>query len=82
MDRFGSLPVPYHIRNAPTGLMKDIGYGKGYKYDHDHDGGIAEQDYLPEKLLGKKYYEPGGRGFEKELLDRLKKISVIRKNKK
>ncbi len=82
VDRFGSLPVPYHIRNAPTGLMKDIGYGKGYKYDHDHDGGIADQDYLPEKLLGKKYYEPDGRGFEKDLLERLQKIAGARKNKK
>ena len=68
VDQSGSLPVPYHIRNAPTGLMKDIGYGKGYKYDHDFDDAIAGQDYLPDKLLGKKYYEPAGRGFEKELL--------------
>ncbi len=82
VDQFGSLPVPYHIRNAPTGLMKDIGYGKGYKYDHEHEDAIADQDYLPEKLLGKKYYKPDGRGFEKELLERLNKIAGIRKNKK
>jgi len=81
VDRFGSLPVPYHIRNASTGLMKEIGYGKDYKYDHDHDNGIAEQDYLPEKLLGKKYYKPDGRGFEKELLERLSRIALIKKNK-
>ncbi len=78
IKRFLSLPVPHHIRNAPTKLMKEAGYGKGYKYDHDHSGSVAGQSYLPEKLLGKKYYTPSERGFEKDLIARLKKIEQIR----
>lgn len=54
VKNFGNLPVPMHIRNAPTGLMKNLGYGKGYKYSPDHDYG-EEQEYLPQKLKGKKY---------------------------
>jgi putative ATPase len=51
--------VPLHLRNAVTGLMRQIGYGKGYKYAHDYEGGIApDQTYLPERLTGKKYYQP------------------------
>jgi putative ATPase len=66
----GALGVPIHIRNAPTSLMKDIGYGKGYKYPHDH-GGYTEQSYLPEQLQGKKYYKPTDNGFDKEIKKRL-----------
>lgn len=54
----GALPVPLHIRNAPTGLMKKLGYGKGYKYPHNYAGAKVEQDYLPDALKGKKYYKP------------------------
>jgi len=82
IKRFLSLPVPHHIRNAPTKLMKEAGYGKGYKYDHDHSGSVASQSYLPEKLLGKKYYTPSERGFEKDLVARLKKIEQIRNRNK
>lgn len=82
IKRFLSLPVPHHIRNAPTRLMKEAGYGKGYKYDHDHSGSVASQSYLPEKLLGKKYYTPSERGFEKDLIARLKKIEQIRSRNK
>jgi putative ATPase len=82
IKRFLSLPVPHHIRNAPTGLMKEAGYGKGYKYDHDFKDAIAYQSYLPQKLLGKKYYMPNQRGFEKELAARLKRIEEIRKKNK
>ena len=58
-------PVPLHLRNAPTKLMKNIGYGKGYDYAHNHEGGRAEDmNCLPEELLGRKYYEPTVRGFE------------------
>jgi putative ATPase len=65
-------PVPLHIRNAPTRLMKDLGYGEGYRYDHAEDDGIAAgQEYLPEKLRGAKWYEPTDRGFEKTLAERL-----------
>ena len=78
IKRFLSLPVPHHIRNAPTGLMKEAGYGKGYKYDHDFEGAVAGQTYLPEKLAGRKYYSPSGRGFEKDLLNRINRIAQLR----
>jgi putative ATPase len=79
IKRFLSLPVPHHIRNAPTGLMKEAGYGKGYKYDHDFKGAVASQTYLPEKLAGTRYYSPSGRGFEKDLQNRINRISQIRR---
>ena len=66
----GALEVPLHIRNAPTSLMKDLGYGKGYKYPHDHDG-YAGQSCLPEELQGKEYYKPTDYGFDKEIKKRL-----------
>jgi len=78
VEEFGSLPVPYHIRNAPTKLMKDIGYGKGYKYDHNYKYAVAKQTYLPEKLLDRTYYNPTDRGCEKELKDRLRRIRDIK----
>jgi len=60
-------PVPLHLRNAPTALMKEIGYSKGYKYAHDFEEGRADMDCLPEELKGKKYYQPTKRGFEGKL---------------
>jgi putative ATPase len=67
-----SASVPLHIRNAPTGLMKSLGYGKGYQYDHDAPEGFAvEQEYLPEELRGVRWYEPSGLGFEKQIAERL-----------
>jgi putative ATPase len=59
-----ALPVPLHLRNAPTGLMKKLGYGKDYRYPHDDVGAINEQTYMPEKLEGRTYYEPSERGYE------------------
>ena len=82
VEEFGSLPVPYHIRNAPTRLMKDIGYGKGYKYAHDYNDAVVDQTHLPEKLLARKYYRPADRGFEKELIERLKAINILKKKQK
>jgi putative ATPase len=70
-----TLPVPMHIRNAPTKLMKELGYGNGYKYPHDYSNAIVGQSYLPEKLKGRKYYLPTERGFEKILKERLAKIA-------
>lgn len=67
----GSLPVPLHIRNAPTALMKELGYNKGYKYAHDYKDGYAPQEHLPEKLQGQRYYHPTGRGYEKIVKQRL-----------
>jgi len=64
-------PVPLHIRNAPTGLMKDLGYGAGYKYAHDFEQAFVPQDYLPEALRGAKWYEPTEFGFEKDVMKRL-----------
>jgi len=72
----GALPVPLHIRNAPTGLMKELGYGKGYKYPHNYEGAQVEQDYLPDELKGKIYYKPTDRGFDKEIRERLKDRSL------
>ena len=69
----GALPVPMHIRNAPTKLMKEIGYGQNYKYPHDYEGATIEETYLPDKLAGKKYYEPTDRGYEKRIRDFMKK---------
>lgn len=56
VKKYGSLPVPFHLRNAPTQLMKDLNYGRGYKYAHDYEGNWVEQNYLPEDLQGKRYY--------------------------
>jgi len=67
----GGLPVPLHIRNAPTKLMKEMGYGKGYQYAHDYDQGYAGQDCLPEKLAGRTFYEPKGHGYEKNIRERM-----------
>ncbi|MCH7717795.1 MAG: replication-associated recombination protein A [Gemmatimonadetes bacterium] len=64
-------PVPLHVRNAPTGLMKELGYGKGYRYDHAEGGYAAGQEYLPEVLRGVQWYEPSEQGFEKKIGERL-----------
>ena len=64
-------PVPLHIRNAPTKLMKDIGYGSGYRYDHAEGGHAAGQEYLPDALRGTRWYEPGNAGYEKTIAERL-----------
>lgn len=67
----GALPVPLHIRNAPTKLMKEQGYGKGYQYAHDYEDGYSGQECLPERLAGRKFYEPAGHGYEKSILERM-----------
>ncbi|MGH2533540.1 MAG: replication-associated recombination protein A [Thermomicrobiales bacterium] len=70
-------PVPLHLRNAPTGLMKELGYGQGYRYAHDYAEGIVGQQNLPENLLDRQYYRPTDRGFEAELQARQKRIREI-----
>jgi putative ATPase len=72
-------PVPLHIRNAPTGLMKHLGYGRGYKYAHDYEDQTAPMECLPEALAGKRFYEPKDVGFEKEIRERLEKMRKARK---
>jgi putative ATPase len=64
-------PVPLHVRNAPTPLMKQLGYGKGYRYDPDEPDGVAPQTYLPERLEGERFYEPGASGYEAGIGERL-----------
>jgi putative ATPase len=64
-------PVPLHLRNAPTRLMKQLEYGRGYQYAHDEPDAVADMDCLPESLAGRKYYQPTERGFEKEIKRRL-----------
>lgn len=72
--KFGDLPVPLHIRNAPTKLMKNMDYGKGYQYSHSYENNFSEQEYLPSELSGKKFYEPGKNAREEELRKFLKKL--------
>lgn len=67
----GALLVPLHLRNAPTKLMKELGYHKGYQYAHDYEAGYSGQPCLPEKLAGRKFYEPKGYGYEKNILERM-----------
>jgi putative ATPase len=73
----GALPVPVHLRNAPTKLMKEIGYGKNYQYAHDSKDGLVAQEHLPEKLQGKRFYAPTDRGYEAVIGDRLNKWRQI-----
>jgi putative ATPase len=75
-------PVPLHLRNAPTKLMKQLEYGKGYRYAHDEADAVAEMSCLPPALEGRKYYEPPGRGFEKEIKRRLDGWEQIKKTRK
>lgn len=72
VHRTGDLPVPLHIRNAPTRLMKEIGYGKDYKYAHSYEGNFIEMEFLPDKIKGKKYYNPGKNKREEEIREWLK----------
>jgi putative ATPase len=76
VKRTGTLPVPLHLRNAPTKLMKDIGYGEGYKYSHHYEGNSAAQEFLPDEVKGTKLYEPGNSAkevsFRKLLKDKWK----------
>jgi putative ATPase len=66
-----AAPVPLHLRNAPTGLMRELGYGDGYKYAHDFEGHVTAQEHLPEELRGRRFYQPGTLGYEKRIAERL-----------
>ncbi|MBN1383042.1 MAG: replication-associated recombination protein A [Deltaproteobacteria bacterium] len=79
----GTLPVPLHIRNAPTRLMKDLGYGRDYKYAHDYQDAWVDQEHLPEKLWGERFYFPTDRGYEKIIRERMdQKRTFVKKGSK
>lgn len=78
----GSLPVPKHLRNAPTHLMKSLGYSKGYQYAHDHNDSLVLQDHLPDKLKNISLYQPTNRGYEAVVGDRLRKWRRILQQQK
>lgn len=80
VNKTGALPVPMHIRNAPTDLMKDLGYNKGYKYAHNYRGAYVPQDYLPENLTGTTFYNPTERGYEKIVKTRLDAWRKLKKD--
>jgi len=78
----GSLDPPKHILNAPTSLMKDLGYGKGYEYDHDAEDGFSGQNYFPDGMERKRFYQPAERGFEREITKRLEYWDKLRRGRK
>ncbi len=78
----GYLPVPLHVRNAPTGLMKELGYNKGYKYAHDYKDGYVPQDYLPEELQEERFYLPTDRGYEAMVKQRLEAWIDLKKKRR
>ncbi len=74
-----ALPVPKKLRNAVTSLMKDEGYGQGYKYAHDYEGNVVPgETYLPDALVGQRFYEPTEHGLEAELAERLRELRRLR----
>ncbi|MBU0960355.1 MAG: replication-associated recombination protein A, partial [Proteobacteria bacterium] len=82
IDRSGSLPVPLHLRNAPTALMKKLDYGKGYQYAHNAEQTLVNQEHLPQELKGERFYSPTTRGYEALIKDRLEKWRVILQQRK
>jgi len=77
----GSLMPPKHILNAPTQMMRDLGYGKDYNYDHNTQEGFSGQNYFPDDMDRRRFYEPGERGFEKEITKRLAYWDKLRTQK-
>ncbi len=78
VEQTAADPVPLHLRNAPTKLMKGLGYGKGYQYAHDMEGKVADMECLPENLRGREYYKPTNEGIEKRIRERLEQIKAAR----
>lgn len=74
VKKYGDLPVPLHIRNAPTRLMKNLDYGKNYEYSHSYENNFSPQEYLPKEIAGKKFYDPGKNAREEELRKFLKNL--------
>lgn len=80
IKKFGPLPVPKKLRNAPTKLMKEMGYGDGYRYPPSEGGFAAGETYLPEQLIGKRYYEPNNSGLEQRIGEHLEKLRATQKS--
>ena len=78
VERTAAEPVPLHLRNAPTKLMKGLGYGRGYQYAHDLDSKVADMECMPENLRGHTYYHPTGEGIEKRIRDKMEEIKRLR----
>ena len=82
VERHGSLPVPMHLRNAPTRLMKDLGYGAGYRHAHDAPDGFVADPNLPDPLQGARYYEPKAVGAEEAIAERLSALRARRERER
>jgi len=80
VERTAAEPVPLHLRNAPTGLMKHLGYGQGYQYAHNLESKVADMQCLPDNLKDRRYYHPTGEGVEKRIRERLQEIREKRKS--
>jgi putative ATPase len=78
VKKYGPLPAPLHLRNAPTKLMKELGYGKGYQYAHEYEGGVSDQQHLPDALQEHRYYHPSDRGHEQIIKERMTQVSKQR----
>jgi putative ATPase len=76
---FGALPVPLHLRNAPTPLMRELGYGKEYRYPHEYEGALVAEDYAPDEVKGRTYYQPSDRGYESRIKEYLARAREMRK---
>jgi putative ATPase len=79
VEKSGALPVPLHLRNAPTALMKDLGYGKGYQYAHDRPGGVVDHEHLPPELADRAWYVPGDNAKEREIAAQMERVAEARK---
>jgi putative ATPase len=78
IERHGALPVPMHLRNASTKLLKSLGYGKGYQYPHDFEGHHVRESYLPDDLKGARFFQPSDSGEERALRERLEQLRAAR----
>src|SRR5207249_11705695 len=79
VERTTAEPVPLHLRNAPTGLMKNLGYGQGYQYAHDLEGKVADMQCLPDNLKDRSYYRPTNEGVEKRIRERMEELTRKRR---
>jgi len=80
VERTAAEPVPLHLRNAPTGLMKQIGYGQSYQYAHDLESKVADMQCLPDNLKDRQYYQPTGEGAEQQIRERMEGIRKKRRS--